>query len=171
MESVHTPKFDICYLRGLGHHILNMVFVALYVQRFPINMNFLYDIQTQNTLNTYYCKFLVGPCWRMEIHLEGAQLWQRSLKLQNFPKDQKIMVSWLWADLSRYIAPLLNKDNIFSFGDDWPFQVVIERVNPLAHKIILWIKANPTKCRGNMVGLGLYVPTSYSHLLKYGPTY
>ena len=41
----------------------------------------------------------------------------------------------------------------------------------LTHQTLVWIMTNPLKCRGNMMGLGLYVPTNCSHLLKSKPTY
>ena len=42
---------------------------------------------------------------------------------------------------------------------------------PLVHQILVWMRTNPPKCRGNMIGWGLYVSTSYSHFLNFGCTY
>ena len=50
--------------------------------------------------------------------MEGVQLWHRYLKLQSFPKNQKILVSKFVSSLGRYIAPPLNEGDILSFGDD-----------------------------------------------------
>ena len=41
---------------------------------------------------------------------------------------------------------------------------------PLAHQILVGIKTKQPKSRWNPTGVG-FVPTSYSHLLKSGPTY
>ena len=42
---------------------------------------------------------------------------------------------------------------------------------PLVHQKLVWLRINPVKRRGNLVGKGSYVPTSYSHLLTYELTY
>ena len=62
--------------------------------------------------------------------MEGAQLCHCYLELQSFPKNHKIMVLRLGADLIRYIALLLNEGNNLSFDNDLSGGL-IKKINPL----------------------------------------
>ena len=77
----------------LLHECMLDIFVDPYVQIIPNWSENLHDTQMQHILNNYYYNFswtCVGGC---KIHVGGAQLWHRYLKLQSYPKNHKKIVS------------------------------------------------------------------------------
>ena len=117
MELVHKPKLDICHLCGLGALYPKHVFGwSLHANDSQLIWKFAWHSNVANSkhllLNNLVGHVLVGvnPCGRCAVVALLPQIAKipKKSKYDSFKKS--------WADLRRYIAPLLKEGNILSYG-------------------------------------------------------
>ena len=119
MKLVHEPKFGICHLYGLGTTYLKHVCLLIPMCKcFAIDLK-IYMALKRNISQTFTLGILSWTCaggWKSTWKARTCDI-----VASNWRASQKITKFWfqdLWADSSRYIACLLNEDNILSVGDD-----------------------------------------------------